>query len=151
MSDNYCDTSSCIVIEPSQVSKARSIIKRAEKEIEKEDDYIGIITTVETRSPDEIGIITTVETRSPDENKVWFRGDENANPDHMMYIADKIMRGLKIQKPFKATWSYTCSKPCLDQFSGGGAIINPPNKKCKTYKTTYVSIEQQLEELENKE
>jgi len=108
LANNYCISSSKLVLEPDEVKKAQAIIDKAVEDIEagKVDDW------------DCCGCDAVLEG-----DGVWFHADESVNLAHMEYIARRLIDELEIDEPFAASWAYTCSKPRIDEFGGGAFVI----------------------------
>ena len=105
MANNYCESSSKLVIEDSKkLAKANKIIDRVSKKIEEREDYLGVVVDVE-------------------DGGVWFHYDESITPEHVEEIAKALIEELEINEPFYCSWSYTCSKPRIDEFGGGAFVI----------------------------
>lgn len=104
MANNYCESSSYLELTQEQLRKAPEIINRIEKKIEEEDGWFGLDINLEL-------------------DGVWFSYDESINPDHLEAVARDLIEELEVDKPFYASWSYTCSKPRLDEFGGGAMAI----------------------------
>jgi len=111
MANNYTETSSWLNLKPDQITKAKEIIDRVELELEEDDSLGGYC-----------GIIVEVEGRG-EKPGVWFHGDESANVEHLAVIARALIEELEIDEPFLCSWSYTCSKPRIDEFGGGAFAI----------------------------
>jgi len=105
MANNYCEGSSFLEIPEDKIGKAQAIIDRVEKELEEDETYgyCGVQAEVEDKG-------------------VWFH-DESINPEHMAEVARALIEELEIDKPFYASWAYTCSKPRIDEFGGGAFAI----------------------------
>lgn len=110
MANNYCQFSAWMNIPHDKIDKARSIIEKAEEEIEKNDNYVGCLVDIE-----EYAI----------ENKpgIWFHEEESGSPEHVAQIAEKLVNELEIDEPFFCSWAYTCSKPRIDEFGGGAFAV----------------------------
>lgn len=105
MANNYCISSSKLVLEPNEALLAQAIIDRVEQELTKEEEgYCGVNALLE-------------------DDGVWFYADENVNTEHMERIARALIEELEIDEPFFASWAYTCSKPRIDEFGGGAFVI----------------------------
>lgn len=105
MANNYCESSSKLVIEDkNKLDKAHDIIDRVCAVIEKEQGYIDVVADVES-------------------DGIWFHHDESINPDHVEQIAKALIEELEIDEPFYCSWAYLCSKPRLDEFGGGAFVV----------------------------
>lgn len=105
MANNYCISSSKLLLDEEQVKKAQAIIDRVVKELEEGDEeYCGCDAVVE-------------------DDGVWFSADESIDTSHMELIARELIDELEIDEPWYASWAYTCSKPRIDEFGGGAFVI----------------------------
>lgn len=111
MANNYVESSSFLKLNDEQLKKAKEIIDRCEAELEQDKNedwstggYVGVDSKIES-------------------DGVWFSGEESVNIDHMEYIAKALVEELNVEDPFFASWSYTCSKPRIDEFGGGAMCI----------------------------
>jgi len=106
MANNYCESSSFLEIPKDKIDKAQTIIDRVVKELE-DDEEIGYCNC----------------QAEVEDDGVWFHEDESINTEHMEAIARALIEELEIDKPFYASWAYTCSKPRIDEFGGGAFVI----------------------------
>ena len=105
MANNYCESSSKLYLKPEHLEKAREILARVAGEIEADpEDSLGVLIDV-------------------DDDGVWFRGEESINPDNVAMVAQELLDELEIDEPFVFSWSYTCSKPRIDEFGGGACAL----------------------------
>jgi hypothetical protein len=104
MANNYCESSSKLYLKPEQLEQAWKIVARIESEFEDEDEPLGVEIEVE-------------------DDGVWFYHDESINPDHMAVVVQALLDELEIDEPFCFSWSYTCSKPRIDEFGGGACAL----------------------------
>jgi len=61
--------------------------------------------------------------------EVWFCSEESGN---MEFLANVVQEFLEAHRPnyyFTVTWACTCSKPRLDEFSGGGVLVTASDVK----------------------
>jgi len=113
MADHYQESSSFLNLPKHKIEKAKEIIDRVTAELEESDDgYCGCKAVVE-------------------DNGVWlFSGKESINLEHIEAIARALVEELEIDDPFYCSWSFTCSKPVIDQFGGGAFVLK---RGFKTY------------------
>jgi hypothetical protein len=105
MSNNYCKSSSKLLIPADKMDKAKEIVVRVTNEIEQDEDgYCG----------------TNIDF---EKDGIWFHHDESINPDHVATIAQALLDGLDIEEPFVFSWAYTCSKARLNEFGGGACAL----------------------------
>jgi hypothetical protein len=105
MANNYCSSSSFMEIPKEKMQKAMDLCVKITTEIANSEDGCCNVCW------------------ESQEDGIWFYDDEEyINIDHLAEIADKLIEELKIEEPFFASWSYTCSKPRIDEF-GGGAFV----------------------------
>ena len=104
MAHNYCEFSSWLDIPRDKRDEASKIIEEVEKEVGREYDIVGAIVEIECND---------------DGCGVWFHTDDYGNPEHVEMVARELIERLEIDKPFICSWSYTCSKPRIDEFGGG--------------------------------
>jgi len=125
MANNYQESSSFLAVETEKLPEAKAIIARIAEELENGDEeYCGCSAEVEPGG-------------------VWFYGQESINVDHVEAMARELIEQLEIDAPFFCSWSYTCSKPRIDEFGGGAFVIK------RGYETYWCDarsqVEQQLE------
>ena len=106
MANNYCESSSKLALPVEKLEKAKAIVARVTEEFEANPDegYFGAEVQVEGAG-------------------VWFCHDESANPDHIETMAKTLLDELELDEPFVFSWSYTCSKPRLNEFGGGACVV----------------------------
>jgi hypothetical protein len=71
---------------------------------------------------------------------VWDDGFQGNNLDRLLDLVAAYQNQFDLQEPWKMRWSYTCSKPRLDAFGGGAAVV------WRGYVRT-ISIEDEVEKL----
>ncbi len=106
MANNYCDSSSLIRVPDDKKEKAKEIMARVEQELL--DD------------PDEgcANYIAEIHT-----DGVWIHSDESVNPDHMEKLVKALVEELDLPGIHACSWSYSCSKPRIDEFGGGAFAV----------------------------
>lgn len=89
-----------------KIEQAKSIVERVEEELEDgEEGYAGFRAVLE-------------------EDGLWIYDDgENINTEHVAILAQVLLDELEIDEPFIFSWSYTCSKPRVDEFGGGACAV----------------------------
>lgn len=89
-----------------KIEQAKSIVERVEEELEDgEEGYAGFQAVLE-------------------EGGLWICDDgENINTEHVAILAQVLLDELEIDEPFIFSWSYTCSKPRVDEFGGGACAV----------------------------
>ena len=131
MANNYQESSSFLSVPKEKVPEAQEIIDRVIAELEDgEDAYCGCSAKAE-------GLVDNQPCG------VWFHGEEAINVEHVERIARELIECLKLDEPFFCSWSFTCSKPRIDEFGGGAFVIK------RGYETYWCDarthVEQQLE------
>jgi len=56
---------------------------------------------------------------------MWIHNDESGVPEHVAAMVQAFFKHFHIDSTFTLTWAETCSKPRVDEFSGGGFIVLP--------------------------
>jgi hypothetical protein len=110
MANNYTELSSWLPIPPDKVDLAHDVILKACELLEEHEDYGYCCVEVDIEN---------------DGHKcgVWFHTDESAVPEHVEFIARKLVDILEIEEPFVCSWSYACDKPLIDEFGGGAFVL----------------------------
>jgi len=106
MANNYCESSSIISIPKDKVEQAKEIMARIASELESdpEEGYVGYEAVLEA-------------------DGVWIHHDESINTDHSATLVRALVDELDLPGIFVCSWSYTCSKPHIDEFGGGAFAI----------------------------
>ncbi len=106
MANNYCESSSKLVLPADKIEKAKEIVLRVEAEFEENpnEGYFGALVAVKA-------------------DGVWICHDESVNPDHVETLVGRLLEELEIDEPFVFSWAYTCSKPRPDEFGGGTCVV----------------------------
>lgn len=108
MANNYSESSSFMKLDPKQVARAQDVLDKTEAEILAEDDDY-----------ESLGLNYTLAS-----DGIWFCGDgEYINTDHLELLSKALVEELDVRDPFLASWSYTCSKPRVDEFGGGAMAV----------------------------
>jgi len=117
MANNYCQTSTQYdFINKEQRIKAEAIMEDFGKAWAVEED-MG--EEGETYFPFQFEL---------EETGIWFYGDEYADVDRMAELIRAFQIEFKAEKPFVFSYSCTCSKMRLDEFSGGTIVVMPNGK-----------------------
>lgn len=131
MANNYQQSSSFLNVPEEKLSQAQEVIDKVVAELEEGDEgYCGCSAEIE-------GLVGRTSSG------VWFHGGESINVEHVEMIAREIIEQLELDDPFFCSWSFTCSKPRIDEFGGGAFVIK------RGYETYWCDarnhVEQQLE------
>jgi len=54
---------------------------------------------------------------------IWIYSHEYGNPNLVIETVRMWQENESISKPFRICWACTCSKPRVDEFCGGGAVV----------------------------
>jgi len=101
MANNYCQSSTFIKIPNEKLAEAQKIVDKFEEyAAETEDAYSGFDVTCE-------------------KDGVWINGEESFNPDMAEMLIRELVETLNLPGIHICSWSYTCSKPRIDEFGGG--------------------------------
>ena len=135
MADNYCESSSFVKVPKNKIEKARLIIERIENELRNDDNegYVGFTSEI---------------TPIPPHNGVWIMGNSDFTPEHTERLVRALVDELNLKGIFVCSWSYSCSKPLIDEFGGGAFAIS---KDCKTIWIDALSEVQRLASISVKE
>lgn len=60
---------------------------------------------------------------------VWFHADESGDVDDIAVVVQAFLKKFRINECFSLTWSCTCSKPRIGEFSGGGMFVTASEMK----------------------
>ena len=107
MANNYQESSSYLTLPEDKLDAAMEIVEKEMKKIEEDENGYGYC-----------GVSAEMI-----DNGIWFYGEETINVDELEQIAREVIEQLEIDEPFYASWSYTCSKPRVDEFGGGAFAI----------------------------
>ena len=109
MADSYCESSSMFEIPRGKEDKAKEILESISGQLMEENDYVGYKADFEDMGDGQLGL--------------WIRHDESINPEDVELLAKALVEGLEIDEPFFFSWSYTCSKPRINEFGGGACAV----------------------------
>lgn len=123
MANNYTQTSFMITgLNPVEATWLRKAFDENQRKLDEEDDYDNFI-----------GVSYDFEKGDGCEN-LWIYAEESFMVEN---LADLLQAFLKEHRPdqyISFTWSHTCSKMRLDEFSGGGVFITAKSQKwCVPY------------------
>ena len=106
MANNYCESSSFVNVPADKIDQAKQIVARIETELEDDADegYVGFAAEIEKEG-------------------VWIHADESINPDHVERLVSALVVELDLPGIHVCSWSYTCSKPRIDEFGGGAFAV----------------------------
>ena len=107
MANNYQESSSYLTLPEDKLDAAMEIVEKEMKKIEEDEDGYGYCGF----------------TAEKESNGIWFYGEESIDVDHLEQAVREVIEQLEIDEPFYASWSYTCSKPRVDEFGGGAFAI----------------------------
>ncbi|NLX98614.1 MAG: hypothetical protein GXY83_20845 [Rhodopirellula sp.] len=54
---------------------------------------------------------------------LWIYADENGNPTHVVWLVRKFLKKFRPADSWSLTYSVTCSKPRVGEFSGGAVFV----------------------------
>lgn len=54
---------------------------------------------------------------------VWIYSEDNADIEALVKVVCEFQQRYPTHEPWGFTWAYTCSKPRVDNFGGGGVVI----------------------------
>ncbi|MEB3214425.1 MAG: hypothetical protein VKL39_23965 [Leptolyngbyaceae bacterium] len=122
MANNYCESSSFIDIPDDKIDKAREILQKVREELEaSEDGYAGFDAKIERGG-------------------AWIVHNESINPDHVESLVRALVEELDLP-PVVVSWSYTCSKPRIDEFGGGAFVVK------KGFNTVWIDARNEAEKV----
>ena len=106
MANNYCESSSFIAVPTDKIEQAKQIVAKIETELEDDTDdgYAGFVAEIK-------------------EAGVWIHADESITPEHVERLVTVLVDELDLPGIHVCSWSYTCSKPRIDEFGGGAFAV----------------------------
>ena len=106
MANNYCESSSFITVPVNKIERAKQIAARIEGELENDPDegYVGFAVEIEKEG-------------------VWIHANESITPEHVELLVSALVDELDLPGIHVCSWSYTCSKPRIDEFGGGAFAV----------------------------
>lgn len=89
----------------------------------------------------EVNETDDIDASLDEDNKlVWFRADESGDVEIIAKVVQKFLKQFRPNDFFSLTWSCTCSKPRIGEFSGGGMFITANEMK-------FFSVEEWVEQV----
>jgi hypothetical protein len=113
MATYYCQSSSFLKIPAEKQGRGKKILDTLFKEADLEGSFLGF----------------TYEFKG---NGVSIFSQDEFNPEDAEIAARRLVEELEIDEPFVCSWSYSCSKPSIDEFGGGSFVVK------RGYKTLWV-------------
>jgi len=55
---------------------------------------------------------------------LWIHADEYGEPEHVTRFVLRCAETFDLEGAWGFCWSLTCSKPCIEAFSGGGLVLD---------------------------
>ena len=107
MANNYTESSSKLQLTLEQSKQAQAIIDAARAA------YMAL-------DPDESEPTGCFDL---EDDCVWMYHDESIDVEFVAFLAQALLEAFEIDEPFVFSWSYTCSKPRLDEFGGGACAV----------------------------
>jgi hypothetical protein len=104
MADNYCQSSTFVDVPREKIQQAEEIVAKFCREAE-EDEGLYLLVEVENPAQGPVG--------------VWIYHDEYFDPNQAEALISTLLEELDLPEPVVCAWSYTCSKPRIDEFGGG--------------------------------
>lgn len=106
MANNWIESSSFVKVPKEKLDDAKRILERVKNQIGNEEEgYVGFIAEIE-------------------EDGVWIYHDESLTPEHVEFLVRTLVDELDLPGIHMCSWSYTCSKPRIDNFGGGAFAIH---------------------------
>lgn len=115
MANNICAFSAALDLDPGQFDEARKIVD----EVLTQEAVDGLTEY----HPGEYTLNGTSFEIDEDEHHLWFYGEENGDPDLAEVVIKELVERLKIDLPVYLTWANYCSRPVINEFSGGAWIV----------------------------
>ena len=134
MANNYCQFS-CALEAPTPKEIKWLKKKLEELEEQQEDDYEGMNFQANIEIADAAG-----------GKMLWIHADESGSPDDVANFVQAFLVANRPKDSFVFSWSFTCSKPRLDEFGGGACFVTA--KKMKFFDAQ--SLAGALQEKHNK-
>jgi hypothetical protein len=108
MAQNYCQSSTLVLIEPGKIEQAKAIVARIREAFEIDDDGEGIV-----------GFQTEIWKEG-----IWLGDDECFNPEHAEVLIRSLVEELELDDVYVCSWAYTCSKLRIGEFGGGAFAVS---------------------------
>jgi len=136
MANNYTQTSFSVGgITPPERTWLEDNLKEADRQMEEDDNY------------DEYSGISYEFEEDDDGGSIWFYSDESFVVEPLVNLLQNFLATFRPAEYIKFEWAHTCSKPRLDEFSGGGVFITA--EKQKWFSPWYL-IGKEVEKFEKK-
>ena len=121
MANNYQESSSFLKLgTKEQIAEAMVIYKSLCDEVEELLNGEEVCDGVEI---EDVVFYAGVDFAAiPEDEGIWIHGGESLDAEHVALYVERVQEALKLDEPFFCSWSYTCSKPRVDEF-GGGAFV----------------------------
>lgn len=112
MANNYCRSSSFIHIKPEQKEQTLEILAKIEAELLEDEDYGYAGFVAQFNDASDYG-----------DSGLWIYEEESIVPEHLERLVKALVEELDLPGITTCSWSYTCSKPRVNEFSGGAFAI----------------------------
>jgi hypothetical protein len=116
MATYYCQSSSFLKIPAEKLGRAKEILDTLFKDADLEGSFLGF----------------AYEFKG---NGVCIFSQDEFNPEDAEIAARRLVDELEIDDPFVCSWSYSCSKPRIDEFGGGAFVVK------RGYKTLWLDVQ----------
>jgi len=101
MANNYTIFSFAIRINPDERGEIADFMVKFEETL---DEWIGFDSVIEP-------------------NQIWIYTEESGNPDNVAAFLQAYIQRFDSTAVIGFHWSHSCSKPRLDEFGGGAAVV----------------------------
>ena len=102
------------VLTPENVDRALDIYADLAREIEEEDETsLNFALDPERDAP-----------RSDASTKFWIHDEDYGDPGHVIAFVTRCAEALELDGRWGFVWSHDCSKPRLDGYGGGAAVVD---------------------------
>lgn len=121
MADNYLRFSTVIALrDEEELTWAQQVIaflnRWEEDEAKPGDDPYNVVDNL--ADPDYLGFQVEIT-----DGGLWIYADERGTPENVVSLVQAYLRCFDPKGCFAFEWAVTCSKMCVDEFSGGGVFI----------------------------
>lgn len=107
MANNYAQFSEAIVVPENKVQVVIEFLEAYETMcFNDEVDWYG-------------GIDYTFPLKEGEKTLFWFHSDETYTNEELLYLVQGVLDAIESDEPVTVSVAYTCSKPCIGEFSGG--------------------------------
>jgi len=123
MANNYTQTSFMLTkLNPVESTWLKNAFEENRRKMDEEDNY-----------DDFIGVSYEFEPGEGCEN-LWIYSEEGFMVENLVNLLQTFLKEHRPNEYISFTWSHTCSKMRLDEFSGGGVFITAKKQKwCVPY------------------